>query len=155
MSVEDLDQAMAALGLLTSRFNFLESEFKLALFKLLNCRNRNAAYTVINEHRRFEELVALVKELFEIYNADTDLRKHLSEIIATAKILSDRRNAYVHSMWYVPGEGQGSPVTRMKARSTEELTPLQMIQIAEEMADCRETLRNLMTQSLPIDGREE
>jgi hypothetical protein len=58
-------------------------------------------------------------------------------------------------MWYVPGEGQGSPVTRMKARSTEELTPLKMIQIAEEMADCRETLRNLMTQSLPIDGREE
>ena len=88
MSVEDLDQAMAALGLLTSRFNFLESEFKLALFKLLNCRNRNAAYTVINEHRRFEELVALVKELFEIYNADTDSRKQLSEIIASANLTS-------------------------------------------------------------------
>lgn len=155
MSVEDLDQALAALGLLTSRFGFLESEFKLALFKLLNCPNRDAAYAVINEHRRFEDLVALVKELFEIYNADTDSRKQLSEIIATAKSLSVRRNAYVHSMWYAPVQGKGFPVTRMKGRSTEELTPLQMIQVAEEMADGRETLRNLMTQSLPIDGREE
>jgi hypothetical protein len=155
MSVEDLDQALAALGLLTSRFNFLESEFKFALFKLLNCRNRDAAYAVINERRRFEDLVALVKELFEICNADTDSRKQLSGIIATAKGLSDRRNAYIHSMWYVPIQGQRSPVTRMKGRSTEELTPSQMIQIAEEMADCRKTLRNLMTQSLPIDGRQE
>jgi hypothetical protein len=58
-------------------------------------------------------------------------------------------------MRYVPGKGERSPVTRIKGRSTEELTLSQMIQIAEEMADCRETLRNLMTQSLPIDGREE
>src|SRR5258708_2003404 len=120
MSVEDLDQALAALGLLTSRFNFLESEFKFALFKLLNCRNRNAAYAVINERRRFEDLVALVKEVFEIYNTDTDSRKQLSGIIATAKGLSDRRNAYIHSMWYVPIQGQRSPATRMKGRSTEE-----------------------------------
>jgi hypothetical protein len=96
-----------------------------------------------------------VKGLFEIYNADTDSRKQLLEIIATAKSLSLRRNAYVHSLWYVPVEAERPPVTRMKGRSAEELTPLQMIQIAEEMADCRETLRNLMTQSLPIDGREE
>ena len=64
----------------------LETEFKLALVKLLNCRNLNAAYAVINERRRFEDLVASVKELFEIYNTDTDSRRQLSEIIATAKL---------------------------------------------------------------------
>jgi len=47
------------------------------------------------------------------------------------------------------------PVSRMKGRRTEELTPAEIVEIAEKKADCLDTLRALMTQSLPIDGREE
>jgi formylmethanofuran dehydrogenase subunit B len=59
----------AALGLLTSRFNWLETEFKLALIKLLNCSNQNVAYAVVEEWRGFEKLITLVDKLFRIYNS--------------------------------------------------------------------------------------
>jgi hypothetical protein len=113
MSANDFDQMMTALGLMTSRFNFLETEFKLALIKLLNCRNQDAAFAVLEERRGFENLLTLVQKLFAIYNSDTESVTRLAKIIATARTLNDRRNAYVHSMWYQPLDLQ-KPVARMK-----------------------------------------
>jgi len=153
-SARDFDEMMAALGLLTSRFNWLETEFKLALIKLLNCSNQEAAYAVIEERRGFENLLALVDRLFRIYNSDTESRAQLSKIIKDAKHLCGERNKYVHSIWYQPLDPQKS-VARMKGRYGEELSPAAIIKIAEKMADCLTALKNLMMKSLPIDRREQ
>src|SRR5260370_9679593 len=107
-SPNDFDEMMAALGLLNSRFNWLETEFKLALIKLLNCSNQDAAYAVAEERRGFEKLLTLVESLFGIYNSDTESRKQLSKIIKDAGDLCVQRNKYIHSIWYKPLDPQKS-----------------------------------------------
>jgi hypothetical protein len=153
-SPSDFEEMMAALGLLTSRFNWLETEFKLALIKLLNCSNQNVAYAVVEEWRGFEKLITLVDKLFRIYNSDPESRKQLSKIIKDAKHLCKERNKYVHSIWFERLDPQKS-VARMKGRLREELSPVAIIEVAGKMADCLTALKSLMTQSLPIDKREE
>jgi hypothetical protein len=150
----NFDDAMYALGHLTSRYNWMETGFKMALHKLLNCPNQDVAYAVVQQRRSFEALVGLTKQLFEIYNTDLDSRRQLAEIIAKARELNQRRNTYVHSMWYIPGHDH-SLVARMKDGASEELTPEQMVTLADEMHQCFTSLRDLMTNSLPIDGREQ
>jgi hypothetical protein len=57
MSANNFDDAMLALGLLSSRYNWMETGFKMALHKLLNCRNDTVAYTVVQQRRSFHALV--------------------------------------------------------------------------------------------------
>ena len=139
---------------MTSRFNWLETEFKLALIKLLNCSNPDVAYAVAEERRGFEKLLTLVGRLFGIYNLDTESRTQLAGIIKDAGDLCEQRNKYVHSIWYKPLDPQKS-VARMKGRHSEEMSPAAIIEIAEKMANCLTALKNLMMQSLPIDKREQ
>ena len=77
-SPSDFEEMMAALGLLTSRFNWLETEFKLALIKLLNCSNQNVAYAVVEEWRGFEKLITLVDRSTSFFGSITQIRSRES-----------------------------------------------------------------------------
>jgi hypothetical protein len=143
----EFNAILTELGRLAAADSNLDQEIFDALSYLINKNDFEAAVQVVDEALRnsFHKKVKLLRVLYKIRQADVARQQALDDILREATKWHDKRNQFVHSRWGMPGHVSGVIQIKFKGVSdvTEQVTPIELRKIADEMESCTKRLRDL------------
>ena len=132
-------ELLRLLGLMSVEFNIVERDFKYLLILLQDDQPLFEARKFALSHKRFVDLLRVVKERFKAKFSDPTLIRDFEQIIQEADALRKERNLMLHSIW-LPTSDPENPFVRMKEdeRDPEIDFDVQTVKkLVDSMIECR------------------